>query len=175
MHRLSPKVQQRVLYIAPVVIVAVIGMAWIAFHVQTGRGQVHSLFQILALAENVIALLLRRRKPVGALAGILVVYLFVDLEPVTGLPLLLALLTVAMVGSRRAVFLCATATTAVVVGMPYLHGDHTTVVAGLLCVAAAGCMVAAGSYLRTHRKSVTSQRHATGSAALPSQLPTASV
>ena len=33
------------------------------------------MFQVLALAENVVALALCRRKPVGTLAGILVVYL----------------------------------------------------------------------------------------------------
>jgi hypothetical protein len=159
MRRLSQEGRDRVLYVAPVALVAAVGMAWIVFHASSGRGQAHTLFQILALTENVIALLLRRRKPVGALASILLVYLLVDLEPVTGLPVLLALLTVAMAGSRRAVALSTAATAVIVVSMPYLHGDHTTMVAGLLRAAAVGCAVAVGSYLRARPKKDRPDEH----------------
>ena len=97
------------------------------------------------------ALLLRRGKPAGSLASILVVYLLVDLEPVTGLAVLLAVLWLAMAGRRRAVVCGAAATILTVVSMPYLHSDHPTVTAGLARAAAVGCAVAAGSYLRTRQ------------------------
>ncbi len=70
----SQDAQDRVLYVAPVALVAVVGLAWIVFHAASGRGQTHTLLQLLALAEGVAALLLRRRKPAGALASILAVY-----------------------------------------------------------------------------------------------------
>src|SRR5262249_16651322 len=70
-----------------------------------------------------IALLLRWRKPVGALASILVVYALVDLDTITILPVLLALLTVAELRGRRTVIAAATATAVAVAVMPYLHGD----------------------------------------------------
>jgi hypothetical protein len=151
MRGLSQGARDQLLYVAPVALVAVVGLAWIVFHASSGRGQIHMLFQLLALAEGAAALLLRRRKPAGALASILAVYVLVDLEPVTGLAVLLALLTLTMTGSRRAVALGAAATTMIVVSMPYLHGDHPTVAAGLARAAAVGCAVAAGSYLRARR------------------------
>ncbi|HEX9541139.1 MAG TPA: hypothetical protein VGA04_23485 [Streptosporangiaceae bacterium] len=33
-------------YVAPVALVAAVGMAWIVFHADSGRGQAHTLFQI---------------------------------------------------------------------------------------------------------------------------------
>ena len=48
--------------LAPVLLVAAWGVAWIAFHASQQVGA-HTLFQTLALAESVTALLLRRRKP----------------------------------------------------------------------------------------------------------------
>ena len=91
----------RVLYLVPVAFVLLYGASWIAIHAHQARGFTHPLFQCLALTENVIALLLRRRKPIGALAGILAVYVFVDLEPTTLLPVLLSLFTVIVVSTRR--------------------------------------------------------------------------
>lgn len=106
------------------------------------------MFQVLALAENAVALALCRRKPVGALAGILVVHLAVDLEWMTGLPVLLALLNLVVFGSRRAAALGACAAAVTVVCMPYLHGEHATVAEGLVRAAVTGCTVAVGGYLR---------------------------
>lgn len=148
MGGLSQAARNRLLYIAPVVLVAAVGLTWIALHASAGRGQTHTLFQLLALAESVAALLLRRRKPAGALAGILAAYLLFDLEPVLGLAVLLALLTLTMAGSRRAAVLGAAATTVAVVALPYLHGDHTTVAASLARAAAVGGTVAAGAWIR---------------------------
>ena len=148
----SRRARNRVLYLAPVGLVAVVGLAWVLAHAESGRGQMHTLFQLLALAESVTALLLRRRKPVGTLASILVVYLLVDLEPITALPVLVALMTVTWVSSRRTVVLAAAATTVVVVTMPYLHGDHPTVAAGLIHASAVLCTVTTGRYLRSRKQ-----------------------
>ena len=152
MRGLSRQGRERVLHVGPVALVALAGLIWIFLHAESGRGQTHTLFQILALTENVVALLLRRIKPAGTLASILVVYLLVDLEPVTALPVLLALLTLAMVGSRRVVAVGAIATAVIVVSMPYIHGDHATVAAGVLRASAVGCTVAVGRYLRARRE-----------------------
>jgi hypothetical protein len=134
---------------APVVLVVAVGATWIAVHASAGRGQVHTVFQVLVLAENAVALLLRRRKPVGALAGILVVYLLVDLDAITILPVLIALLTVAEMRTRRVTAIAGPATAAIVVAMPYLHGDQVNVVTGpLLHLAAVAIAVALGSWPR---------------------------
>jgi len=136
-----------------VVLVSLYGAAWIAFHASQGRGLTHTLFQSLALAENVVALLLRRRKPIGALAGILVVYLLVDLEPTTVLPVLLALETVAVVSDRRVVAMATVATALVRVAMPYLHGDPVSLVGySLTHLAAVGFAVTLGLYLRARQE-----------------------
>jgi membrane-bound metal-dependent hydrolase YbcI (DUF457 family) len=144
---------QRVLDIAPVIVIALYGAVWIAVHASQGRGYTHTLFQSLALAENTVALLLRRRKPVGAVVGILAVYALVDLDPTTLLPVLLALLTVAMTRERRAVATATIATAVVVVAMPYLHGDPVSFIGrGLPHLAAVGFAATLGSYLRARQQ-----------------------
>jgi hypothetical protein len=65
-----------------VVPIALFGAVWIVVHASTGRAGAHTLFQVLALAEGTIALLLRGRKPVGALASIVLVYALADLAAV---------------------------------------------------------------------------------------------
>ena len=151
MSRLSQEGRDRLLTVVPAVIAAITGVTWILMHASSGRGPTHTLFQLLALAENVAALLLSRRKPAGALASILVVFLLVDLEPVTGLPVLFAVMNLTIVGSRRAVASGAAAAAATVVAMPYVHGDRTSVAMDLARVAAIGCAVAAGYCLRSWR------------------------
>jgi hypothetical protein len=137
---------------APVAVIALYGAAWIAVHAGGGRGSPHTLWQSLALAETVLALLLRARKPAGALAGILAVYLLFDLDPLLLPAVLLALLTVAD-RRPRAAAVAAIATAAVTVATPYLHGD-TVSFAGysLPRLAAAGIAVAAGMCLRRRRE-----------------------
>jgi uncharacterized membrane protein YfcA len=140
--------------VAPVIPIVVFGGAWIAWHASGGRGGTHTMFQALALAENAIALLLRRRKPVGALAGILVVYALVDLDPIMILPVLLALMTVAELRQRRTAAVAALVTAAVVAAMPYLHGDQVNPVTGTLPhVLAVALAAAAGAWLQTRRHS----------------------
>jgi hypothetical protein len=113
----------RVFYLAPVVVALVWGATWITIHAPEARGITHPLFQSLALVETVTALLLRRRKPVGALASILAVYMLVDLEPTTLLPVLIALFTVAEVSARRIAVWAIVATALLVMAMPYIHKD----------------------------------------------------
>src|SRR5689334_9682917 len=100
--------------VVPVVLIMAFGGIWIAVHATGGRGATHTVFQVLALCESGIALLLRRHKPVGTLASILIVYALVDLDTIMILPVLLALLTVAGLRERRTVAIAAAATATVV-------------------------------------------------------------
>jgi hypothetical protein len=60
-HKLTKRsASGTVVHLAPVLLVAVWGVAWIGLHASEQTG-VHTLFQTLALAESVIALLFRRR------------------------------------------------------------------------------------------------------------------
>jgi hypothetical protein len=125
------------------VLVAAWGIAWIAFHASQ-HTYAHTLFQTLALAESVIALLLRRRKPVGALAGILVAYLAFQLDALLLPPLLMALFTVATSTERRTVLLATAAAATAVVALP-VTGRASVDLAGyllprLLAVAAAAAI-----------------------------------
>jgi hypothetical protein len=127
-------------HLAPVLFVAAWGVAWIGFHASE-HAYVHLLFQTLALAESASALLLRRRKPVGALAGILITYLAFQLDPLLLPPLLIALFTVATFRERRTVLFATAATATTVVALP-LTGRASIDLAGylvprLLAVAAA--------------------------------------
>jgi len=126
----------RVLYLAPVVVIAAYGAWWIAAHAGGGR----------------VALLLRGHKPAGALAGILAAYLIFDLPWLTLPPMLFALLTVAAVRGHRTVIVAAAATAAVITAGPYLHGDSGSFASYTLpLLAAAGAAVTAGTYLRRAR------------------------
>jgi len=135
-----------------VVLIMALGGIWIAVHATGGRAATHTVLQVLALGESGIALLLRRRKPVGTLASILVVYALVDLDTIMILPVLLALLTVAELRKRRTVAIAAAATAAVVVIMPYLHGDAVSLGERTVPhLAAVALSVALGLWLRARR------------------------
>ena len=145
--------RHRVLYTAPVVVIALYGAVWITLHAGSGRGSAHTLFQSLALAEATLALLLRRRKPVGALAGILAVYLLFALDPLLLPAVLFALFTVAAVRDYRTTAIAAATTMAALAVMPYLRGDPVSFTGYSLPRLAAACaVVAAGTYLRTRRE-----------------------
>ena len=141
-----------VMYAAPVAAIAVWGALWIALHAGSGRGSVHTLFQSLALAEAVLALLLRRRKPVGAFAGVLVVYALFSLDPLLLPAVLFGLLTVAAERNGRTTAVAAAATAAAIAVWPDI-GRHAVSFGGhsLPRLAAAGAAVAAGMYLRARR------------------------
>jgi len=142
----------RVLYLAPVMAFAACGAWWIAAHAGGGRAATHPLWQSLTLAEITVALLLRGRKPAGALAGILAAYLIFDLPWLTLPPMLFALLTVAAVRGPRTVTAAAAATAAAITAGAHLQGDRGSF-AGytLTLLAAAGAAVAVGTYLRRAR------------------------
>lgn len=120
-----------------------------------GRAGAHTLFQVLALAECTIALLLRGRKPFGALASTLVMYAVADLDAILILPVLLALATVADRHERRTAAAATLMTAAVVAGMPFLHGDKISILTGTLphlaAVISAACL---GTWVRAHRHPV---------------------
>jgi len=141
-----------VMYAAPVAAIAVWGALWIALHAGSGRGSVHTLFQSLALAEAVLALLLRRRKPVAAFAGILLVYALFSLDPLLLPAALYALLTVAAERDGRTAAAAGAAAAAAIAAWPEI-GRHAVSFAGhsLPRLAAAGAAVAAGMYLRVRR------------------------
>ena len=142
----------RVLYLAPVMAFAAYGAWWIAAHAGGGRAATHPLWQSLTLAEITVALLLRGRKPAGALAGILAAYLIFDLPWLTLPPMLFALVTVAAVRDHRTVTVAAAAVAAVITAGPYLHGDGDSFAGYTLpLLAAAGAAVAVGTYLRRAR------------------------
>jgi hypothetical protein len=141
-----------VVYTAPVVVLALYGALWIALHARGGRGSAHTMFQSLALAEATLALLLRRRKPAGALAGILAVYLLFALDPLLLPAVLFALLTVAVERGRRTAVIAAAATAAAAVAWPYVDGRAVSFAGHTLPrLAAFGIAVAAGMYLRQRR------------------------
>ena len=142
----------RMLYAAPVVIFAGYCAWWIATHAGGGCAATHTLWQSLTVTEITVALLLRGRKPAGALAGILAAYLVFDLPWLTLPPMLFALLTVAAVRGHRTVTVAAAAAAAVITAGPYLHGDRGSFAGHTLpLLAAAGAAVAVGTYLRRAR------------------------
>src|SRR5262249_13091300 len=143
----------RVLYLAPVVAIAAYGSWWIAAHAgggrTAGRAATHTLWQSLTLAEITVALLLRGRKPAGALAGILAAYLTFSLPWLPLPPMLFALLTVAAVRGPRTVTVAAAAVAAAITAGSYLQGGRGSFTGHtLLLLAAAGAAVAVGTYLR---------------------------
>ena len=140
------------LFAAPVAAIAVYGALWIALHAKGGRGSPHTFFQSLALAETMLALLLRRREPTGAPAGILAVYLLFALDPLLLPAVLFALFTVAAVRDHRTTAIAAATTAAALAVMPYLRGDPVSFTGYSLPRLAAACaVVAAGAYLRARR------------------------
>lgn len=133
----------------PVVAVVVVGVSTIALRAGPARGTTHLVLLSLGLVESSIAILFRRRHPVGALAGVLAVFFVFDLPPTMALPLLVALFTVATVRSGRVMALAAATTVAVVVGRPFLAGGAVNFVSQeLALLVAAGVAVALGLYLR---------------------------
>jgi hypothetical protein len=135
-----------------VIPVAAFGVAWIALHAGAGRGGTHTLFQIVALVESTVALLLRGRKPLGALAGILLAYVLTDLGTIMILPVLLAVATVADQRERR-IAAAATLVTATAVALTsFVHDDQVSIVVGILPRLAVVVLAAGlGAWVRAHR------------------------
>ncbi len=134
----------RVLYAAPVAVTAVYGAWWIALHAGGGRAAAHPLWQSLAIAETLLALLL---------PGVLV-----------------ALCTVAATRPRTTMALAATAAAAAIAAMPYLHGDPVSLPGYLLPrLAAAAIATAAGTWLHARRETASPRARPGHRAASPSR------
>jgi len=163
--------RRMVAYAAPVVVIALYGALWIGLHEGGGRSSTHTFFQSLALAETVVALLLRRRKPVGALAGILAVYLVFALDPLLLPAVLFALLTVAMERDLRTAALAAAATAAAIGAWPFIDG-RTVSFGGYILprLAAVGIAFAAGTYLRLRRPACAPERGLSGDGWQPRRI-----
>jgi hypothetical protein len=147
------RLQSALLRAAPVAATAGYGAWWIAAHAGGGRASAHTFWQSLALAETLLALLLRDRKPASALAGILAAYLLLALDPLLLPGVLVALCTVAATRRRTTMALAATTTAAAITAMPYLHGDPVSLPGYLLPrLAAAAIAAAAGAWLRARRE-----------------------
>jgi hypothetical protein len=139
----------------PVVPIAVFGAAWIVLHTTAGRAGAHTLFQVLALAECTIALLLRGREPLGALASIVVIYALTDLATIIILPVLLAMTAVADRRKLRTAAVATFITATVVVAMPFVHGDKVSILTGILPQLAAVILAAGlGAWVRANRHPV---------------------
>jgi hypothetical protein len=136
----------------PVLPIAAFGAAWIVLHAEAGRAGTHTLFQILALAECTVALLLRGRKPLGALVGILLAYVLTDLDTIMILPVLLAVATVADQRGHRFSAAATLVTATAVAATPFLHGDQAGILAGVLPRLTAVILAAGlGAWVRAHR------------------------
>ena len=113
--------RQKVLHIAPVVAVVVVGALLIAFDTGAGPRSTHKIWLSVVLAESAVALLVRRRHPVGALAGVLTTFVFFDAPAVSLLPLLVAFFTVAAWRPLRTGLAAAAVCVAAVVATALLH------------------------------------------------------
>ena len=141
--------------VGPVLPMALFGAAWIVLQARAGRAGIHTLFQVLALAECTIALLLRGRKPLGALASILVMYALADLRTILILPVLLAVANVADRRESRTAAVATLITASVVVAMPFVHGDKVSALTGTIPGLASVILAAGlGAWVRAHRHPV---------------------
>ena len=133
----------------PVIPITVFGAAWIARHAAAGRGSTRTLFQSAALAESVVALLLRGRKP----AGLLAVYALTGLGTLMILPVLLVVATIADRRRRRTAAAATLAAAAVVAGTPFLHSGRSGILAVTTLPGVAAVVLAAvlGAWVRAHR------------------------
>jgi signal transduction histidine kinase len=102
----------------------------------------------LALAVSAVALLLRHRSPLGALAVVLAIALALAYGPVVMLPTLLAVFTVAEYEDRLRVAVATATAAAVIVAAPLVHGDSESLPQILSRLVAVGLAVAVGLYLR---------------------------
>jgi hypothetical protein len=139
----------RLINLAPVAAVALIGLVAVTLTTSNAshRGG-HPIWLALVLTETTVAMLLRRRHPVGALAGVLVASLLFDVLSLVVAPALLALFTVAQRRSRATAVAAGALTAAVLVLTPAVHGDSTRPMLVALLVAAAALATAAGDHWR---------------------------
>ena len=144
---------RRFLDLAPVGLVVVVGALTIALYATQGPRSTHVYWLTLVLAENAVALLLRRRHPTGALAGVLATFFAFDYPATMALPLALALLTVMTTATEQRAAAIGLVTAVVVVLIPILilHRDSSAPVRAAIGVLAVALIATLGRYLRRVR------------------------
>jgi signal transduction histidine kinase len=130
----------------PVVFIVVEGLGAIAVAHHHGYG--HEVGLVLALGASAVALLLRHRWPIGVLAVVLAVSLAVNYTPISELPVLLAVFTVAEYCEREQVIAGAIVSGVVVLATAPVHGSAEAVRTAIPHLIAIGLAVAVGLYLR---------------------------
>ncbi len=83
----------------PVALIVIAGALTIALKATQSPRSSHAYWLTFVLAESAVALLLRKRHPTVALAGVLAAYLIFDFPAISAAPVLVALFTVAIVNS----------------------------------------------------------------------------
>ena len=147
--------RQRVLHIAPVVAVVVVGALLIAFESGSAARGAHKIWLGIVLAESAVALLFRRRHPVGALTGVLATFVFFDAPAVSLLPMLVAAFTVVTLRPRQTAFVAAAACVVAVLVTPLLHRDGLNVGhQALVPLVALALALATGFHLNAQPKGV---------------------
>ena len=149
---------RRFIDLAPVGLVGLGGALTIMFYAAQGPRSAHIDWLVLALVENVIALLFLRRHPAGVLAGILATFLLLDYPATMALPVAIALLAVTTAASRRMALIATAATAIVATAAPLLHRDSSIparVGVGLVAVALTAAL---GRSLRERHGQVTDTR-----------------
>jgi hypothetical protein len=135
-----------------------VGALTIALWNSGGSRGSHPYWLGVVLAENALALLVRRRHPVGALAGVNAAYLVFDALAVSLLPIVLAISTVAASTRRRTIWLACAATALVVISVPAVHRDpfdllHVFLPLTVLGLAAFGAAYVGKRRIRASRRS----------------------
>jgi hypothetical protein len=144
--------------VVPAIVLAVYGVSWIIVHA-SARSMAHTVFQGLALAEGVVAILLVRRKALASLLGTLAVFLVVDLEPLTLPSALFALATLVAIGRPRTVAFGIVVSVTVLLLMPHLHGDPVGGFTSARHLAAVVGAVIGGLLLRARSQLVVARAH----------------
>jgi hypothetical protein len=124
MWTVTPQLRSRALFLIPVIASVAVGVTWIALNAGGARGPAHTVWQSLVVTETAVALLLRRNKPVGALAGTVAAYVLFQLYVITLLPIAASLYTVTRLRGRRVAIPAAVVTVVVVALTPLLYGGR---------------------------------------------------
>ena len=137
---------------APVIAFAFFGGGAIAIRAHRLPGVTQPWLLGIAFAASVAALLFRRRHPFSVLAFVLLVAGIADFTPALTPVVLLAILTIAILRSRRETIYAAVATALVVVFTPALHGHPLTRSGDIVSrIVSIGLAVALGFYLRARQ------------------------
>jgi signal transduction histidine kinase len=129
----------------PVAVIVAEGAIAIALRPTGGTPR---LVLVLALVASALALILRHRSPIVALAAVMVIALALGYGPLVTLPVLFGVFTVAEYSDRRKVIVAAVIAASALIAVPHLHGGNESLSAVLSRLVAVGLAVAAGLYLR---------------------------